>query len=163
MKNFRLSLIVMVLLLTACGSKAKHTPTMPPPTDTPVPPTPTPITRPPDGTYSTRITKEEFINDGMDESIACENAGTFDLTLSGDRWSIIQTAVAGCTVYNPQFGGSVTYIGDQVTFHDDDPFGCNADYTYQWIYTGAGVRFTSIDDAECVQRVYYMSKHPWVR
>jgi hypothetical protein len=161
MKTFPLSLILVAFVVTACASKPKRTPTLPAPTDTPIPPTSTPIPRPPDGTYSTKITKEELITAGMDEFSACENAGTLELTLAGDRWSIIQTAASGCTVLNPTFGGSVKYSADQVTFHDDNPFGCSADYTYKWFLAGPRLRFTSVDDAECVQRVYYMSQHSW--
>ena len=160
MKTFPLSLIIVAFVVTACASKPKRTPTAPPPTET-LEPTPTPIRRPPDGTYSTIITKEELILAGMDEYTACENAGTFELALAGDRWSIIQTAAPGCTVLNPTFGGSVKYSADQVTFHDDNPFGCNADFTYKWFLAGPRLRFTSVDDAVCVQRVYFMSQHSW--
>jgi hypothetical protein len=162
MKTFPLSLVIVALMVTACASKAKHTPTVPAPTET-LEPTPTPITRPPDGTYSTKITREELTLAGMDEYTACENAGTFALTLTGDRWSIIQTAAPGCTVLNPSFGGSVIFSAGQVTFHDDEPFGCSADYTYKWDFAGTGLRFTSVDDGECAGRVYYMSQHPWVK
>ena len=98
---------------------------------------------------------------GVDEGTACENAGTLELTLAGDRWSIIQTAAPGCTVLNPNYGGSVKYSANQVTFHDDEPFGCSADYTYKWFFTGTRLRFTSVDDVDCEQRVYYMSQHSW--
>jgi len=163
MKKIVISFIVVALLVTACSSKPKHTPNMPPPTDTPVPPTPTPIPRLPDGTYSTKVTQQELTSAGMDEYTACENAGTFELTLSGARWDIIQDAAPGCTVLNPKFGGSVMFFSDRVTFHDDEPFGCNADFTYKWGFDGARVRFTSVDDADCEQRAYYMSTHPWVK
>jgi hypothetical protein len=163
MKTFPLSLIIVVFVVTACGgSKAKPTSTMPPPTETPIP-SPTPIHRPPDGTYSTQITKEELVEAGMDEYTACENAGTFDFTLTGGRWEMIQTATAGCTVLNPKFGGSVMFLADQATFHDDEPFGCIADYVYDWRFAGNTLNFTSVDDDECVQRVYFMSKHPWTK
>jgi hypothetical protein len=162
MKTFPLSLIIVAFVVSACGSKPKPTPTAPPPTET-LEPTPTPIHRPPDGTYSTKITQEELITAGMDEYTACENAGTFELILAGDRWDIIQTAAPGCTVLNPKFGGSVMFLGDRASFHDDEPFGCSATFIYQWELAGDGVRFTSVDDAECVQRVYFMSQHPWVK
>ena len=161
MKTFRISLILLAFVVAACGSKAKHTPTMPPPTDTPVPPTPTPIPRLPDGTYSTKTTLEELVGTGMDEYTACENAGTFELTLTGARWDIIQTAAPGCTVLNPKFGGTVMFLADRANFHDDEPFGCSADFAYEWRFDGARVRFTSVDDAECAMRVYYMGQHPW--
>ena len=99
----------------------------------------------------------------MDEYSACENAGKFELTLDGVRWSIIQTAAAGCTVLNPSFGGSVAFSADLATFHDDEPFGCSADYTYKWSFAGNVLRLSPVDDAECEQRVYFMSKHPWGR
>jgi hypothetical protein len=54
-------------------------------------------------------------------------------------------------------------LGDRATFHDDEPFGCGADFTYKWQTDGTRVRFTSIDDAQCEQRVYFMSTHPWTR
>ena len=161
MKTLRLALIIVALLVTACGSKPKRTPTMRPPTDTPPPPTATPILRPPDGTYTTKVTKEELMTAGLDENSACENAGMFELTLSGARWSIIQDAAPGCTVLNPTFGGSVGFSTQAATFHDDEPFGCDADYTYQWDYAGNVLRFNSVDDEDCAQRVYFMSKHPW--
>jgi hypothetical protein len=160
MKTFPISFMVIALIVTACGSKAKPTFTAPPPIDT-VEPTPTPILHPPDGTYTTKITKEELMGTGMFESTACENAGTLELTLAGDRWNIVQTAAPGCTVLNPTFGGTVVYSADLATFHDDEPFGCSADYTYQWRFAGGVLRFTSIDDAQCAQRVYFMSKHSW--
>jgi hypothetical protein len=161
MKTFPLSLIVVALVVTACATRPKHIPTVPFYTETPVP-TPTNIPGPADGTYSTKITKEELISDGMEESSACENAGTFELTLAGDKWSVIQTAVAGCTVQNPKFGGSMVTTAAQVAFHDDNPFFCSADFTYKWDLVGTGLRFTSIDDA-CVWRVYFMSHRSWSR
>ena len=163
MKTFSISLIVILLTVTACASHAKPTPTMPLPTDTPIPPTPTPLTRPPDGTYMTSITKQELVSAGMTETDACENAGVLSLTIAGDRWNIVQTAAAGCTVYNPKWGGTWTFSGDRVTFHEDEPFGCPGDYTYEWNFNGSRIRFTSVDDTECVQRVYYMSRHPWTK
>ena len=163
MKTFRLSLIVLAFLVAACNTPAKPTPTRPAITDTPIEPTTTPIIHPPDGTYTTSITKAELITAGMTDVEACENAGLLALTVTGDGWSIIQTATPGCTVLNPTMGGSLKYSGSQVTFHDDNPFGCSADYTYKWVFTGSGLLFTSVDDAECAQRVYYMSKHPWVK
>jgi hypothetical protein len=163
MKNFPLSLILVVLIVTACGSKPKPTHTSPPPTET-LEPTATPILRPSDGTYATKITKEELMIAGMDESMACENAGKFELTLSGDRWDIVQTAAEGCTVLNPTFGGSVVFTADQAAFHDDEPFGClSDDYIYKWRPAGSGLRFTVFDDAQCVTRVYFMSQYPWIR
>jgi hypothetical protein len=160
MKTFPISLIIVALLATACASKPKPTPTPLPPTDTPIPPSPTPLTQPSDGIYTTKITKEELMDVGMDEATACENAGTLVLTLAGDRWYIIQTAEPGCTVLNPTFGGSMTYTGDQVTFHDDNPFGCSADNTYQWRIAAGVLRFTAIDDSDCVP---IMSQHPWTK
>ena len=160
MKNFPIFLIIVALMVAACGSKPKRTPTRPAPTET-LEPTPTPILRPPDGTYTTKISKEELATAGMDEYTACENAGSFELTLAGARWSIIQTAAAGCTVLNPKFGGSLVFSADQVQFHDDEPFACSADYTYKWKFAGNVLRFTSVDDAECEGRVYFMSKHSW--
>jgi hypothetical protein len=162
MKTFPRALIVVVWLVTACAPHKEHTPT-PANTDTPNPPTATPIIQPPDDTYSTSITKEELLGAGMTEAYACENAGVFAMTVAGDKWNVIQTATAGCTVLNPKFGGTWKFAGDQVTFHDNAPFGCPADYTYQWTYNGSSIRFTSIDDTECPQRVYYMSEHPWVK
>lgn len=160
MKTFPISLIVVIFLVTACGSRP--TPTFTPyPTDTPVPPTATPYLQPPDGTYSTTITMQELIGSGMQDAEACENAGVFDLTVAGERWDVVQTAAPGCTVLNPTFGGSWHFTGNQVTFHDDAPFGCKADYTYKWSFTGSVLRFTSVDDADCVGRVDYMSMHPW--
>lgn len=163
MKTIRLALIIVAILVTACGSKPKRTPTPRPPTETPEPPTATPMLRPPDGTYTTKVTKEELMEAGMDEYSACENAGTFELTLDGVRWSIIQDAAPGCTVLNPTFGGSVGFTPEVAAFHDDEPFGCRADYTYKWNYTGTVLRFSVVDDDDCAQRVYFMSKHPWGR
>jgi len=160
MKILPLSLLIIALVVSACASKPKPTPTRPPPTETLVP-TPTPIRRPPDGTYTTKITQQELITAGMDEYTACENAGTFELTITADRWDIIQTAAPGCTVLNPKFGGAVMFLGDQASFHDDEPFGCSADYTYQWDFTGNVLRFSTFNDVDCTQRAYFMSKHPW--
>ncbi len=163
MKTFPIALIVVVLMVTACASTAKHTPTGPIPTDTPIPPTPTPLTQPPDGTYTPSITKDELIRAGMADALACENAGVLALTVAGDRWTIIQTAAPGCTVLNPTIKGSWKFSGDQVTFHDDAPFGCSADYIYKWSFNESGISFTSVDDSACAQRVYYMSEHPWIK
>lgn len=162
MKTFPFTLIVVAFLATACASTKEHTPT-PANTDTPVPPTATPNLQPPDGTYKINITKEELTGAGMTEALACENAGVLALTAAGDRWNIIQTAAPGCTVLNPKWAGSWKFSGDQVTFHDEAPFGCPADYTYQWVFNGSSLRFTSVDDSNCPQRVYYMNKHPWVK
>ena len=162
MKTLTLSLILIVLLVTACGSRKEPTPT-PANTDTPPPPTATPILQPPDGTYVVNITKEELTNAGLTEAEACENAGRFSLTLTGTRWNILQAPLAGCTVLNPKWGGSMKFSADQITFHDDEPFGCDADYTYQWQFSGGALRLTSVDDSTCKYRVYYMSQHPWIK
>jgi hypothetical protein len=163
MKKFPLSLIVVVFLVTACASKAKPTATPLPPTETPVPPTPTPYLQLPDGAYATNVTLDELVATGMTELEACENAGKFVLTVAGARWSVVQSAAAGCTVLNPNMSGAWQYAGNKVTFHDDAPFGCNADYTYTWNFDGATLRFTSVDDTDCVGRVFYMTKHAWLR
>jgi hypothetical protein len=160
MKTFLLSLMIVVFLVTACASHPKPTFT-PYPTDTPLPPTPTPYLQPPDGSYSTTLTMQELIGTGMLEGEACENAGVFDLTVAGERWSVVQTAAPGCTVLNPTFGGTWKFAGNRVTFHDDAPFGCKADYTYLWNFNGSLLRFTSVDDADCVGRVDYMTMHAW--
>jgi hypothetical protein len=163
MKTFPIPLIVLAFMVTACASTPKHTPTVPAATDTPIYPTPIPLSQPPDGTYTTTITKDELISAGMPDFDACENAGTLALTVTGDRWNVNQTAAPGCTVLNPTFGGSWKFSADQVTFHDDKPFGCGADYTYKWSLNGTALRFTSVDDSACMQRVYWMSKHPWIK
>jgi hypothetical protein len=161
MKNFLISLLVVAFLVTACASSPKRTPTKPIPTDTPIP-TPTPLSQPPDGTYTTTLTKDELLKAGMPDFDACENAGIFTLSVTAERWNINQTAAQGCTVMNPIFGGSWKFNGDQVTFHDDAPFGCGGDYSYKWSFNGTDLRFTSVDDSACEGRVYYMSEHPWV-
>jgi hypothetical protein len=162
MKTFPFSLIVVAILVTACGSRKEPTPT-PANTDTPLPPTATPIVQMPNGTYKTSISKDELTAAGMTEAVACENAGVLALTTAGDQWSIIQTAAPGCTVFNPKWSGTWKFTGDQVTFHDETNIGCPADYTYKWSYNGSALHFTSVDDTGCAPRVYYMSTHPWVR
>lgn len=163
MKTVFISLIVIVLTVTACASHAKPTPTMPIPTDTPIPPTSTPLSQPPDGTYTSSITKQELITAGLSESDACENAGVLSLSVAGDRWSIIQSAAPGCTVYTPQWGGTWKFSGNRVTFHDETPLGCPPDYTYEWNFNGSRIRFASVDDSQCITRVYYLTMHPWVK
>jgi hypothetical protein len=163
MKTFPIALLVVAFLVTACYTPAKRIPTIPFLTDTPIPPSPTPLSQPPDGTYKTTITKEELLSTGLPDFDACENAGTFTLSVTADHWNINQTPAQGCKVMNPTFGGSWKFTGDQVTFHDDEPFGCEGDYTYKWRFNEGELRFTSVDDSACVQRVYYMSEHPWIK
>ena len=98
----------------------------------------------------------------MTELEACENAGKFVLTVAADHWSVVQTAAAGCTVLNPKMSGTWQFSGNQVTFHDEAPFGCSADFTYKWDFNGYTLRFTNVDDSDCTGRVYYMTKHGWL-
>ena len=160
MKNFHILFLLGVLLLSACAPTATPIPQVPQPTIEPT----KPPSQPPDGAYSVTITTEELKSQGWgDEFLVCENAGTLTLTAAGDKWSISQIAAPGCTLQNATLGGTWKFSGDQVKFHDDNPFGCGGDYTYKWVINGTNLSFTSVDDKDCPPRVYFMSKHPWVK
>src|SRR5689334_22987081 len=87
------------------------------------------VQQPPDGTYVTIITRAELTAQHMPDSLACENAGTFTLVITGNRWSSSQTAAPGCNVESPVDSGSWQFNGQQVTFHEDRPLGCTTSYT----------------------------------
>jgi hypothetical protein len=156
--------ILGILFLVGCGGTAP-TPAAEAPTATSAPEqavaTPTAPLQPPDGTYTTTITEAE-LSPSVPEQFVCENAGTFTLTVSGDQWSLSQVAAPGCTVADPENSGSWEFSSNQVTFHDNQSFGCSLAYTYQWSFEGTELRFTTVED-NCAPRVVLFSTHPWVR
>jgi len=133
--------LVAAALLSACGS------------------CPEPEQKLPDGTYTTTVAVEDMTNIGMPQAKTCENAGTFNLTVTGKKWSIFQTAAPGCIVKFPSWSGSWKFCGDEATFTDDIQSGSS--YTYKWAFDGAVLRFTRVDDLD-VTRIVYLTTYPWV-
>jgi hypothetical protein len=141
LKAIILPLIATALLLSACGS------------------CPNPAQQLPDGVYTTIVAVEDLMNIGAPPETVCENAGTFNLTVTGKRWSLFQTAAPGCIVKNPSWSGAWKFCGDEVTFTDDIQSGSS--YTYKWAFDGAELRFTRVDDT-VVTRIVYLTNYPWV-
>jgi len=142
LKTIFLPLVAAALLLSACGS------------------CPEPEQQLPDGVYTTAITVADWANNGLPPESACENVGTFNLTLTGSKWSIFQTAAPGCEVYNPSQSGSVKFCGDEARFTDDIQYSCDH-YIYKWAFDGTELRFTKVDDCG-THRLVVMTTYPWV-
>lgn len=150
----------LVLLLGACAAKPTPTPT-PTSMPTPVPtPTATPVSQPPDGTYTTSVTKDEISKGGTSNAYVCENAGTYTMTVAADHWSTLQAAVPGCTVSNPNDSGTWKFTGSQVVFNEDTSLGCTTVYTYTWTYQDKQMGFTVGKD-DCAPRVTVLTAHQW--
>ena len=141
LKAIFLLLVAAVLLLSACGS------------------CPEPEQQLPDGAYTTTVAVEDMTNIGMPPDKACENAGTFTLTVTGGQWSMFQTAAPGCVVQNPSWSSTWTFCGDQVTFTDE--FQSGSRYTYKWAFDGAELRFSRVNDISAT-RIVWMTTYPWV-
>jgi hypothetical protein len=124
--------------------------------------TPTTLLQPPDGLYTTMITRSELISIGMSDHEACENAGTYTLVVTGDRWRSSQSALLGCNLQNATDSGAWAFTGDQVKFHEDAFLGCTTDYIYEWSFDGSDLHFTPVEDS-CTPRVLIQSAHPWVK
>lgn len=157
-------LLIMGVLVGCLSTLATPVAEVQTATDTPAQAaaTPTRPRQPPDGTYTTTITAEELTSLSGQGILACENAGTFTLTVTGDRWSISQAAAPGCSVQDPSITGSWAFAGEQVTFHADQSLGCPQTYTYQWRLEGTALRFTAVEDS-CPPRVAIQSTHPWLK
>ena len=139
LKAVFLPLVAAVLLLSACDS------------------CPEPLQQLPDGTYTTIVPVEDIANIGMPPEKVCENAGTFNLTVTGNKWSMFQTAAPGCIVKYPSWSGTWKFCGDEATFTDE----FQSSYTYQWAFDGAELRFTRVDDI-APDRIVLMITYPWV-
>ncbi len=142
LKAIFLPLVAATLLLSACGS------------------CPEPEQRLPDGVYTTTITVADWTDHGLSSKKACENVGTFSLTVTGSKWSMFQTAAPGCEVYNPSQSGSWKFCGNEARFTDDIQNECTY-YTYKWAFDGTELRFTRVDD-NCAHRLVWMTTYPWV-
>ena len=138
LKAIILPLIATALLLSACGY------------------CPNPAQQLPDGVYTTIVAVEDLMNIGAPPETVCENAGTFNLTVTGKRWSFFQTAAPGCIVKNPTWSGDWKFCGDEVAITE----GAQS-YTYKWAFDGAELRFTRVDDT-VVTRIVYLTNYPWV-
>lgn len=134
-----LLLIAAVLLLSACNT------------------CPEPEQQPPDGTYTTTVTVADLVNIGMPRDFVCENAGTFAMTVTGNKWSMFQTAVSGCTVKEPSWNGTWKICGDEAVFTPDG----GGSYTYGWTFDGTSLRFTRVED-DVPHRIVMMITYPWV-
>jgi len=134
-------LVAATLLLSACGT------------------CPEPDQQLPDGAYTTTVAVEDMGNVGMPPYKFCENAGTFTLTVTGKKWSIFQAAAPGCVVENPSWSGTWKFCGDEATFTDDIQSGSS--YIYRWVFDGAELRFTRVDDT-FVTRIVYLTTYPWI-
>jgi len=141
LKAIYLPLVAASLLLSACGT------------------CPEPEQQLPDGTYTTTVAVEDMTNIGMPPDYVCENAGTFNLTVTGKTWSMFQAAAPGCIVKNPSWSGTWKFCGDEATFTDDIQSGSS--YTYKWAFDGTELRFTRVDDI-LVNRITYLTTYPWV-
>jgi len=142
LKAIFLQLFAAVLLLSACGS------------------CPEPEQQLPDGVYTTTITVADWTDHGLSPETACENIGTFNLTVTGSKWSMLQTAAPGCEVYNPSWSGSVKFCGDEARFTDDIQNSCDH-FTYKWTFDGTELHFTKIDDCGS-HRIVWMTTYPYI-
>jgi hypothetical protein len=133
-----LALVAAALLLSACGSCLE------------------PEQNLPNGTYTTTIAVDDMSNIGAPPEKVCENAGTFNLTVTGKKWDFFQTATPGCVVNNPSWSGTWKLCGDEATFTQG-----GRSYTYKWVFDGAELHFTRIDDTDVI-RIVYMTTYPWV-
>jgi hypothetical protein len=140
LKVIFLPLVVAALLLSACSSEPEQ--------------------QLPDGVYTTTITVEDWDNLGMPPEDACENVGTFNLTVTGSTWSAFQTAAPGCEVYNPSWSGSWKFSGDKVKITEEIQGSCRT-CTYQWAFDGTELRFARVKD-KCQYRIARMTTYPWV-
>jgi uncharacterized protein YceK len=131
-------LLLIALLLSACGSCPKPTQQLP------------------DGAYTTTVMVEDMANIGMPPARSCENAGTFTLTVTGNKWSFFQIAAPGCIVKNPSWSGTWKFCGNEATFTES-----GSRYTYKWAFDGAELRFTRVDDTTAT-RIVWMTNYPWV-
>jgi len=163
-KLLRSFLVLALLVLAGCSPASIPTPTTTlTPANTPAGPTSQPQSKIPDGIYSTEITKDEMVSLGANQSFICENAGTFSLTITGDQWSALQTALPGCTVQWPTDQGSLAFSGDQITFNGSGQNnGCSSVFTYQWSLNGSELHFSVVDDS-CTARMFSMIRHSWVQ
>ena len=139
LKAIFLPLVAATLLLSACGT------------------CPEPEQQLPDGTYTTTVAVDDMTNIGMPPARSCENAGTFNLTVTGKKWNMFQTPAPGCIVKNPSWSGTWKFCGDEATFTDE----FQSSYTYQWAFDGAELRFTRVDDI-VPDRIVRMITYPWV-
>jgi hypothetical protein len=142
LKAITLPLVAAVLLLSACDS------------------CPEPEQQLPDGVYTTSVMVEDWANNGLSPELACENVGTFALTLAGSKWSMFQTAAPGCEVYNPSWSGSVKFCGDEARFTDEIRSSCDQ-FTYKWTFDGTELRFTKVEECGS-HRIVWMSTHPYI-
>jgi hypothetical protein len=124
--------------------------------------TPTPLSQPPDGSYTTSVSKDEIAQGGTSTDFVCENAGTYTMTVAADHWSTIQSAAPDCSVLNPNDSGTWKFAGSQVTFTEDTSLGCSTVYTYTWSYQDRQLGFASGQD-DCPPRVTLLTSHPWVQ
>lgn len=138
-KTISLLLVMVTVLFSACSS------------------CPEPEQQLPDGTYSTTVTIADLINIGMLPDNVCENAGTFNLTVTGEKWSMSQAAYPGCVVENPSWSGTWKLCSDEATFTDDG----GDSYTYRWTFDGTKIRFTRVEDY-VPHRIVRMITYPWV-
>jgi hypothetical protein len=142
LKAIFLPLVAAALLLSACGS------------------CPQPEQQLPDGVYTTTITVADWTVNGLPPETACENVGTFNLTVTGSKWSMFQTAAPDCEVYNPSQSGSVKFCGDEARFTDDIQNSCDH-FTYKWAFDGTELRFTKVDDCG-LHRIVWMATYPYI-
>ena len=138
LKAIILLLVAAILLLSACGS------------------CPEPEQPLPDGTYTATIAANDMINIGLPPDYVCEETGTFALTVTGKNWSFFQTAAPGCIVKNPSWNGTWKICGDDATFTQGE-----SNYTYQWAFDGAELRFIRVNDI-APSRIVWMTTYPWV-
>ena len=141
LKGIFLTLVAAALLLSACSS------------------CPEPEQQLPDGNYTVSVTVEDMLSIGMPPDGACENAGTFTLTVTGRNWSFFQTAAPGCTVKNPSWSGTWKFCGDEAVF--TDAFQSGSHYSYNWAFDGTQLRFTRVNDTSA-SRIVWMTTTPWV-
>lgn len=139
LKTISLPLVTVILLFSACSS------------------CPEPEQQLPDGTYTATVTIAELINIGMPTDYVCENAGTFNLTVKGQKWSMFQTAAPGCIVENPSWSGTWKLCGDEAAFTEDG----GDTYIYKWTFNGTSLQFTRVEDY-VPHRIVRMVTYPWV-
>lgn len=115
----------------------------------------------PAGIYVTSISLDD-LRGKIPEHELCENAGAFTLTFSTDgTWTLAQEAVAGCTLIAPIGTGTYRTSDGRLQMTQDDPFGCDRDFSLAFARSGATLTFSDAIDRDCIERELIYTVNPW--
>jgi TRAP-type C4-dicarboxylate transport system substrate-binding protein len=115
----------------------------------------------PDGVYRTKFTAEEFLDAGVEESFAHENAGIWTLTFRHGHFSQGGTDEEGHKV--PECQGDSRVGGGRVAISWSPATQCTGDITAKLTVDPNGdLRFTDVHTADLGDRVVW-GIHTWVK